>query len=442
MDMNGTDAGTQAFIKAHENDDVRRLALKAAGTKSIDLPFALEQIAGRQTARRKLPTWADTEGIIYPPHLSMEQCSSEQTALYKADVAARLTECGYTTDWGRNGNVTPTRRFIDITGGFGVDFSFIARHFDEAVYVERQEHLCRIAEANMKHLGLTQAVIVNADGTEYATDTDGRTALIFADPARRDDRGGRTFAIADCTPDMTTHTGRLLDKADRVMIKLSPMLDWRKAVADIDMAARNHNNGHTTAEAGCKAENSCGGSVSEVHIVSAGGECKELLLVVARERPEEGLRIFCVNDDSVIDYYKEEDNNNDIAMIDSGVPECPFFLYEPNASLMKAGCFGLICRRYSLWQISHDSHLFVSDEAIKDFPGRSFRVEAATSMNKKELRKALNGITKANITTRNFPLSVAELRKRLKLNEGGDTYIFATTLQDGAHVLLICCKTL
>lgn len=389
---------TAEFIKAHQDDDVRRLALAAAGDNTIDLPFALDQIAGRQTARRKLPSWAATEGITYPPHISMEQCSSEQTARYKAAVAARLAGGG---------------RLIDITGGFGADFSFMARGFGEAVYIERQEHLCGMARANFGLLGLEQATVVNGDGVEYVRAMEGRAALIFADPARRNDRGSRTFAISDCTPDMSAALDTLLDKADCVMIKLSPMLDWRKAAADLGPAVR------------------------EIHIVSAANECKELLAVASREGSGPP-RIFCVNDDTAVEYVAGEESEGlgGAAVI----PQPGAFLYEPNASIMKAGCFGLIERRYGVRQIGRNSHLFVSDRRVDDFPGRHFVIGKVTTMNRKELGKALAGISKANIAVRNFPLPVAALRKRLGIADGGDTYIFATTLEDRRHVLAVCSR--
>lgn len=420
-----TDNETAAFIEAHRDDDVRRLALKAAGTKGIDLPFALDQIAGRQAARRKLPSWAATDGIVYPPHLSMEQCSSEQTALYKAAVAQRLAGSRSAALSGTHTAGTGTC-LIDITGGFGVDFSFMSRHFSRSVYVERQEHLCRIAANNLQRLGLSQSTVVNADGIEYMSHDDRHATLIFADPARRDNNGGRTFAIGDCTPDMTRHTGMLLGKAPYVMIKLSPMLDWRKAVRDIDEAAAD---GRQT--------------VSEVHIVSAGGECKELLIVASQEcAGGNGPRMFCAADGNVVEYDAGDGASTIPSLCDSDMTATTeqTYLYEPNASLMKAGCFGLICRRYGVRQIGRDSHLFVSSVPVADFPGRRFAITAATSMNKKELRRTLAGTDRANIAVRNFPMTAEELRKRLRLNDGGSTYIFATTQTDGSRVLLVCSK--
>lgn len=408
---------TEEFIKLHRNDDVRTLALKAAGTKDIDLGYALDQIAGWQTARRKLPQWAATDGIKYPPHLSMEQCSSEQTATYKAYIARRLIS---RLQGGSNGT-SPETTLIDLTGGFGVDFSYMARKFSRAVYIERQSHLCELSRHNLSCLGISQAEVVCGDSTQIIQSTD-HVTMIYADPARRDSHGGRTFAISDCTPDMTALRDTMLDKADYIMIKLSPMLDWHKTAADM------------------------GSCVGEVHIVSAGNECKELLLVMSK-RYSSIESVCCVNDDSTFTFAPGEaaaapQPGGTPAADGSGATEPPAYLYEPNASLMKAGCFALISRRYGIRQISRDSHLFVSPRAVSDFPGRRFAVRAVTSMNKSEHKKALAGIAKANIAVRNFPMTADALRKKLKLKDGGGTYIFGTTEADGRHVLYVCEKQL
>ncbi len=404
---------TLDFIAAHANEDVRKLALKGA-PEGVDLPFALDQIAGRQTARRKLPSWSALDGIVYPPHLSMEQCSGESAATYKADVVRRLLPQGST--------------LVDLTGGFGVDFSFLARLFHEAVYVERQEHLCAIAAHNFVLLGLFHAGVQCTDGAEYLRSMR-PVSLLYVDPARRSSTGSRTFAISDCTPDVSLLRQELVSKADYVMVKLSPMLDWRKAVADM------------------------GGLVSEVHIVAEGGECKELLLVLTASCGGVG-RLCCANDG--VAFTIAEGSPSDVDRLcrlgcGSGVTKADFpdeksgdssllYLYEPDASVMKSGCFGAVENRFGVRQISPNSHLFLSHAPVSGFPGRGFVVEKVSGMNKKELRNTLKDITQANITVRNFPIGVTELRRKLRLSDGGDTYIFATTLADSAHVLLVCAK--
>lgn len=464
------------FIRQHQEEDVRQLAFLGSKYPDVDMPFALDQIRGRQMARTKLPRWANIDGIIYPPHISMEQCSSEVTAMYKAELAARLLNseiCEFATKGtvvpkftknddtlGKQENVS----FLDMTGGFGVDFSYIAAQLGvNSMYVERQAHLCEAAKENFERLGLKNAIVKNGDGVEvlhgFSTcDADSQISkemplrLIFIDPARRDDAGNKVVSLQDCTPDVTLLQDEMLEKSDFVIIKLSPMLDWHRAVSELKC-------------------------VREVHIVSTGNECKELLLVLSSSLGDKAksstevdeahvsetddetshLKVYCINDNQVMSY---DETDKSVVNIASG-KECgivrlekcsneendlpqdgskPLYLYEPNASLMKAGCFGVISSRYGVKMLAKNSHLFVSEDPVADFPGRSFRIKAVSSFNKKDLKRQLSGITKANIATRNFPLSVTEFRKRLKLKDGGDTYIFATTLSDESHVLFICEK--
>lgn len=392
---------TREFIRQHQDDDIRKLALRGTKDPEVDLAFALQQIDGHRRALEKLPSWAAVEGIIWPPHLSMEQCSSERTARYKAEVA------------GAGG------LFVDLTAGFGVDTAFIAQGFQNAVCVELQPELCAISSENFKLLGLHQIEVVNGNGVDYLH-TMPPADLVFIDPARRDEHGGRTYGIADCTPNVLEIIDELLTKARRVMIKLSPMLDWRKAVEDI---GKDH--------------------VGAVHIVSVDNECKELLLEVKKWKGEKvkELKVVCVN--LLSDGSEERFEFDASSARPSFHPftSSPFhFLYEPNVSLMKAGCFGLIADRFQMAQPDVNSHLFVSDKAVADFPGRCFIVDKVTTMNKRDLKEALAGITKANIAVRNFPMSVPELRRRLKLQEGGDVYIFATTAANRGHLLLLCRK--
>lgn len=415
---------TAEFIASHRNEDVRSLALKYQGTEGIDLTFALEQIAGWQTARRKLPSWAATDGLTYPPHLSMEQCSSEQTAHYKAEVAHRLVEQMMAE---RGGETVLT----DLTGGFGVDFSFMARGFDKGVYVERNDKLCAIAEANFKSLGLDNVRCVCADCTAYLPEAEDAT-LFFIDPARRDGNGARTYAISDCTPDILTMLPVMLAKTGAVMVKLSPMLDLSQTVKEIESVEGAH--------------------VSQIHIVSTGNECKELLVVITRSEGG-GRRTFCVNDDSVFAYDDEAATSThteeaaQCAALLSGAADRGnvtevlkgMYLHVPDSSVMKAGCFALLSARTGVAPLGANSHLFVAHEAAEAFPGRTFRIDTASTMNRKKLKRELAGISKANVAVRNFPLSADALRKRLKLKDGGDTYIFGTTVA-GEHVLLICEK--
>lgn len=398
---------TRAFVAAHRNEDVRDLALHAGHPDGVDLTLALEQIAGWQTARAKLPDWAAHDDVWYPPHLSMEQCSSQFTATYKEGIARRLAA-------DVSGLPSPST-LVDLTGGFGVDFSYMARAFERAVYVERQSHLCAIAEHNVPALGLDHARIVNAHAEGYL-DAMPESTLVFLDPARRDTHGARTYAIADCTPDVLGMLDRLLAKAHRVMVKLSPMLDWHKTVDDF------------------------AGHVAEVHIVSTGNECKELLLVVDRGM-HAAPQVICVNDAQVFAFSPSDAADP----MGSGVRTSPDghewrYLYEPNASIMKAGCFDALARAFNAQMIGPNSHLFVASEPIAGFPGRSFAVEGVSTMNKRELKAALDDLTHANIAVRNFPMPVAALRKKLKLKDGGNAYLFATTDGLGRHLVIRCRK--
>ena len=429
---------TQDFICQHQDDDVRQLAFLGSKYPEVDMPFALDQIRGRKMARVKLPRWASLEGIIYPPHISMEQCSSESTALYKAELAARLLGLPASSS-GTEMKAENEIEFVDLTGGFGVDFSYIAARLGvKSMYVERQAHLCEVAKENFGRLGLKNAVVKNGDGIEIlhsfhpkkkdaasADDSLGITydqprsllktnlglKIIFIDPARRDDAGNKVVSLKDCTPDVTVLQEEMLSKADYVIIKLSPMLDWHRAISELS-------------------------HVREVHIISVNNECKELLLVLSARNMGENLRIYCINDAQSFVCDELDMESSSVKIAPSTLEEMQY-LYEPNASLMKAGCFSVLSDRYDARMLSKNSHLFVSREPIAVFPGRSFRIIAVSSFNKKELKRHLSGITKANIATRNFPLSVAELRKRLKLKDGGETYIFATTLSDDSHVLVI-----
>ena len=442
---------TADFVAAHRTEDVRQLALKAKRVEGLDLPLALDQIAGWQIACKKLPQWASCEGIIYPPHISMEQCSSQFTAQYKSEIAqtlltpavtvrARMSDSAESdnqttksepqlsdsgesdtqetktgvrvTDSPESDTLVARSSMVDLTGGFGVEFSYLARGFSQATYVERQRHLCDLAEHNMAALGLDQARIVCGDGVEYLRQM-GPVDFIYLDPARRDEHGSRTYAIEDCTPNVLELRDLLLAKSQYTLVKLSPMLDWRKAVADFD------------------------GTVREVHIVATGNECKELLLVLGQQVHEEpsAPRVFCVNDNQRIDYDSAAYTQG-LRIGGKPLPEAKNYLYEPNASIMKAGCFDLVEERFGVTQVGPSSHLFVSATPVADFPGRGFAIEAIGGMNKKDIKRLLNGTKQANIAVRNFPLTAPQLRKKLKLADGGPVYLFGTTMQGCDHVLL------
>ena len=423
---------TSEFILQHRLSNPRDLALQARRYPDVDMPYALNQIQGWQTARQKLPSWAACDGVVYPPHLNMEQCSSEPTARYKQQVVRSwLARLGA----GEGGAATS---MADLTGGFGVDFSFTSRCFASATYVERNAALCDVVRGNLPCLGIANAQVMCAEAEDCLATMPQQT-MLFLDPARRDEHGAKTVLIADCTPDVCHLLPLLMSKARFVMLKLSPMLDWHKAIVDLQ------------------------GTVREVHIVSVGGECKELLLVLSAldaaassadtgsDGAEAGVRVCCVDIMAKADAEGEYKRSEFCYTIGGAADNIPTpnplnpqlstlnsqFLYEPNASIMKAGCFAELGKAYGIRAISSNSHLFLSADRVEGFPGREFVVEAVTTLNKRQLKETLGSLQQANISVRNFPMSVAELRKRLKLRDGGDKYIFATTTREGERVLIV-----
>jgi len=390
------DEKTRQFIREHADDDVRQLALQGGRFPEVSLREAIVQIDGRQRARAKLPTWARTEGITWPERISLEQCSSEQTARYKAEIVKEIAD--------------EKGEMADLTGGLGVDFAALAPLFSRAHYVEQSAELCRLAEGNFPLLGLKNFSITCADGIDVFESLP-HLHLIYIDPARRDKDGHRTFAIEDCTPNIVPIIPRFLRKADALLVKLSPMLD----ISSLAMPC-----------------------LAEIHIVATQNEVKEIVLLF-KNGCDGKPTIHCKNDDESTVFTSADRGNANISTqeISAG-----YYLYEPNAAVMKSGCFMGVARMFpQCSQVAANSHLFVARDRIDDFPGRKFQILTVSSMNKRELREALRGTERANITVRNFPISADELRRRLKLKDGGHRYIFATTLKDGSHRLIFCKKT-
>lgn len=450
----------EEYILQHREEDVRQLALHKSAD-GVNLKWCLQQIEGWQLARRKLPHWAQTEGMWFPPRLAMEQCSSETTARYKAALAERL--------------IPPTERRLmaDLTGGLGVDFSFMAPLFHHSIYVEIQPLLVEIAKHNMPLLGLSGASITTPDKFTLLSS---RFSLLFIDPSRRDPAGRKTISIEDCTPNILDIQDELLQQASWLIVKFSPMLDIQEALRKLKC-------------------------VCEVHVVSVGGECKELLFVMKGCRhpskracvtttslphvgESEEVGIHCVNlgtdEDEIVvplaSHIREKDASisaypSEEQKIWQNDPLSPMgeveglYLYEPNASILKAGISDVLTTRYAVWKLHPMSHLFVGKTLLSHFPGRRFQITGWSDFGKQNLRDFIEnlyqtsspeskdipisasinqsgkkGRLKANLTVRNFPTSVASLRRKLKLDEGGDIYLFATTLSNGQHVLIRCLK--
>ncbi len=453
--MTVIDEFTRKFIHSHRKDDVRSLALQSQKYKGVNMPIALTQIAGWKKAVEKIPAWSKVEDILYPVHLSLEQCSSESTALFKADIIRKmrakngdeyLQKGPFTTPDLRQEKDSSTNElsqkgsFADLTGGFGIDCAFLAPLFHRATYIERQQELCEIASHNYSLLGLDKVEIIHEDGCNHLKRMS-PVDWIFIDPARRDKQGGKVFAIADCEPNVVELEPSLLEKAEQVMIKLSPMLDLSQAMNELK-------------------------GVEAAYVVSVDNECKELLIILGRNpvSPEQ-VPVHCVNlstkknrdfqlqyldypaetsatENDCIPYpsdfsFTREQESNSICNY-TAQPEG--YLYEPNASILKAGAFKSIAMIYQLKKLHPNSHLYVSDNLIDGLPGRRFHINGVSSPNKKELFELLGGIKKANLSIRNFPGTTAELGKKLNVKDGGDIYLFATTLADEQKVIIHCEK--
>lgn len=393
---------TLDFISNHRNDDVRNLALQASRYPNVDMPFAIDQIAGYQTALQKLPTYAQTAGIYYPHHLSMEQCSSEQTARHKAEIIANI--------------LSNKDSFADLTAGFGIDFSFIAPLFKQSTAIERQEYLCEIQQHNHPLLGLEHTQVLNTDAARYLENMK-PVDWIFLDPARRDAHGGKVVAITDCEPNVAEWEDLLLEKANYVMVKLSPMLDITLAVRTLK-------------------------HVREVHVVAVNNECKELLFILDKNiHSIENIQLEATNltvqGNQTFRFTLLEEIASTVTYSDN----IQQYLYEPNSALIKSGAFRAVAHQFQLQKLHPNSHLYTSNQNVPEFPGRCFTVESVSGFGKKDMKLFLQGLTQANLSVRNFPTSVADLRKRLKLKDGGDVYLFATTLKESEKVLIKCRKT-
>ena len=411
---------------------------------STDRIVSCQQDVGRQIARRKMPLWADTPGITYPPRLSMEQCSSQAAAEYKRAVVRSILQAtaNHSLEASLHSEaIAPATSFTDLTGGLAVDFSFLAPLFRTATYVERNADLCDLARHNLPLLlPHTLYNIVN-DEAEHVLPTLPRQTLIFLDPARRDAAGRKVFLTADCQPDVVTLHDTLTGHADNVLIKLSPMLDLHDALRSLPTA-------------------------TQAHILEIGGEVKELLILLQPRdaRPEiSSIPIICADaskDRAAASKTSLEGTSEETPeVISEGCKGVPFvftfeeeanaavtytatldtYLYEPAPRIMKGGAFRTIAARYALKKLHPDTHLYTSDTLHTDFPGRILRVLAVSSL--RETQRQMKRVTQANVVCRNFPAKPDALKQRLRLRDGGDTYLYATTLADNSHVIITATHT-
>lgn len=389
------------------------------------MPYALCQIQGWQTAEHKLPTWAGTPGVIYPPRLSMEQCSSEPTAHYKATILPPDA---------------PRYTMTDLTGGFGVDATILARAYSHLTFVETSPELCQLARHNLPLLGIHGAETINARAEQVITELPHQN-LIYIDPARRDDYGRKMVQIQHCTPDLTILQDLLLDKCDHLLVKLSPMLDIHHIL-------------HTLHH------------IHSLHVVSLQGECKEIVVHMSHDNPPATPLIHAVNIKqkelevvkSRYRFGQEVGVKKEWRSVDDTSPEAtsvpltslylPFnfpltssyvnYLYEPNASIMKAQLFDEVARQYCVHQLHPNSHLFISKHHVDHFPGRTFVIQGVYTLSKQHIC-TLRKLKRANISVRNFPMTTSQLRQRLLLADGGDTYLMATTINPDEQKVILCC---
>lgn len=429
----------QTFIKEHINDDVRDLALKAARYLDVDMADALVQIKGYQSIKQKVPAWYACESLQFPPTLSLEQSSSEATARYKAALLDTFLP------------MESRKKGVDLTGGLGVDAYFLSETFDEYVYVERQELLCQLARHNFSQLDRGQISVQCAEAEEYLQSMH-PVDFIFLDPARRDDKGKKVFALQDCTPDVSALFSSLREKCRLLMIKLSPMLDISLALRQLDSVAACHvlalDNDCKELLLCCCFENdasngSLDGASSEVRIHTCNLLSKSNLAQEFAFTREEESQAICRF--ASLGASSSASLGTSVASVASvtSVGEnglAGHFLYEPNVALLKAGAYKILSQSFDLQKLHLNTHLYVSAVLQADFPGRVFKIVEALSPSAKETKKRLQSLQQVNVATRNYPESVETIRKKYRIKEGGQLYLFAATLADNQRVLLLCEK--
>ncbi len=408
----------QEFIQDHLTDDVRQLALQSNKYPNLDMSFALQQIAGRQRVKDKLPSWCACLQTVFPPQINLEQCSSESTAQYKVSWLREVLS-----------NDIDLKSFVDLTGGFGVDTFTLSTAFHKGHYVEQNEELFSLVAHNAQVMKRDNLSLHRMACEDYL-DIMPAVTLCFIDPARRSVSGQKVAALEDCTPDVLTLLPIMTLKSDFVLLKLSPMLDVKAVLRALK-------------------------GVSHVAVVSLHNECKEVLVLIdsqvyqqSSDSTEHELNqvalsaVNITNKGTVSKYNTTYENESNCPLLTYGLePESleGSCLFEPNTSVMKVGAFASLTTNYPVRQLSPSAHLFVTDEKGVDFPGRHFRIEKVCKVQKKEVQMMMAGTSKCHLTVRDFPDSVANLRKKLKLKEGGDVYLFATTIGNEKR-LLRCTK--
>ena len=379
----------QEFINKNLNSKASDLILKSTLYPQWDMKAIAQQLVGKQIAKKKLPTWFDNNEVLYPVRLSMEQCSSEETAKYKTTIIN-------------------SGRGIDLTGGFGVDTFFLSKKSESLIYCERNEDLALLVTNNLKALNQYNCIVYVGDGVEYLKNIK-KIDWIFIDPSRRKE-SQRVFRLDDCEPNVIDLIELFFDKAEHVLIKTAPLLDIRETLSDLI-------------------------AVKEVHVIAVNNDCKEVIYLLEKDFTGES-QIFCVN---LKKEHKEEfrftlSEEREALSLYSEPLE---YIYEANVAIMKAGAFKSIASKHELYKLHKHSHLYTSQKLISDFPGRRFKIKEIINPDKKSLTKLPK---KANLSCRNYPHKVDVLKKKLKLSDGGNDYIFATTLIGEQFKLLVCEK--
>ncbi len=390
------------FIREHIKEDVRKLALQTHGMKDMNYPFAIRQISGYQHIVNKIPDWYACPDILFPPTLSLEQCSSQQTACYKRDLMKTII---------RKQKQEQTISGADLTGGFGVDAYYLSEVFDRFFYVEKQPELCRIASHNFKALNRPGIQVFENESEEFLQQS-GKLDFVYLDPSRRNRDGNKVTALRDCSPDPATLYEDLIKKAGLVLIKLSPMIDLSLALKALP---------HTR----------------QIHVVALDNDCKEVLFLLDAKYQTADPDITAVNlknnaADQVLKFRRSDEANASCVY----TAQVGDYLYEPNVSLLKAGAFIMPAQAYGLEKLHKNTHLYTSNKFKSDFPGKIFEVKTISSAKTKDFHKKLPGLQQANLVVRNVPMSVEALRKKLNLKEGGEDFVFACTLADESKVFL------
>lgn len=378
-----------AFMQQHEHADIPALMLK--GSWTVREKELLQQVASRQKIKHKVPEFYIEPGIFYPPAISLEQSSSSKTAQFKSDHYS--------------GNL-----FLDLTAGMGIDALFFSKKFRQGILVEKNETMAGITAHNLSLLTGNENIrmVKGANAAAFLAEFKGKADLIYLDPSRRTTAGKKVFHLQDCDPDILSLLPQLLKAGKTILIKTSPLLDISLAVAGLQ-------------------------HVKSVYILAKGNECKELLFELTPGFKGD-YQVHAVNIDKgyKVSFFSKEEKD---FQAEYALPAR--FLYEPDVSILKAGAFNLIQQRYAVKKLQQHSHLYTSDELVPAFPGRQFKVRSVLKPSTKDLHSAIPG-KKANLTVRNYPATVAQLRKKWDLAEGGEDYLFATTLLNGEKRVILC----